>query len=370
MGIGAGMIWSTGIPLLTSLAPTYAGRITSLVESGAGFGIAIGPAIGSAVYSLGGYEFPFLTSGGIEMLMAIVVMILLPEPVVESRNRIDDRDEIHRKGQEWSCYGHDDEYADVPILRPTKYSSELIASSNTHPSSEQLESSIQNDQMKATTSEASIQFLSIPGIWAVSLIFPLFGVPFGLLDVSLSPYLLEHFDVDGDTAGLYFLSIGAMYAIVTQFTGYITDKGGAAYIYFWYSNVFVLNSFLYFLPHLLPCLEQKWYIAVVVAITGFALSGTYVPMYLLLQELALTSGYSRGLENLKLVIGIWINFLMAAGRICGSVGFGGVVYPIFGFYHTFLIVFCCFAVAALFSNTYIVSSGNYRRMYYDNQIQS
>ena len=49
MGIGAGMIWSTGIPLLTSLAPAYAGRITSLVESGAGFGIAIGPPIGSAV---------------------------------------------------------------------------------------------------------------------------------------------------------------------------------------------------------------------------------------------------------------------------------------------------------------------------------
>ena len=49
MGIGAGMIWSTGIPLLMSLAPAYSGRITSLIESGAGIGITIGPAIGSAV---------------------------------------------------------------------------------------------------------------------------------------------------------------------------------------------------------------------------------------------------------------------------------------------------------------------------------
>ena len=91
--------------------------------------------------------------------------------------------------------------------------------------STQIEITTQEQQASATTFQAFIEFLSFPGIWAVSLIFPLFGVPFGLLDVSLSPYLLDHFGVDGDTAGLYFLSLGAMYAICTQFTGYITDKG-------------------------------------------------------------------------------------------------------------------------------------------------
>ncbi|XP_075263645.1 MFS-type transporter SLC18B1-like, partial [Convolutriloba macropyga] len=316
MGIGAGMIWSTGIPLLMSLAPAYSGRITSLIESGAGIGITIGPAIGSAAYSLGGYKFPFVTAGGIEMLMAIVVMFFTSRTTLLKISEKFWR--LSRPGncfeilgnsyvtlQDWSFYDDNDEYASVPILRTTKDSSELSRTSA------QLESSIQDDQMQVTTSEASIQFLSIPGIWAVSLIFPLFGVPFGLLDVSLSPFLLEHFGVDGDTVGFYFLSLGAMYAIVTQFTGYITDKGGAAYLYFWSSNVFVMNSCLYFLPYFLPGLEQKWFIVVVVAITGFGLSGTFVPMYLLLQELALTSGYSRGLENLKLLVGIWINFLSA-----------------------------------------------------------
>ncbi|XP_075242511.1 MFS-type transporter SLC18B1-like isoform X2 [Convolutriloba macropyga] len=305
MGIGAGMIWSTGIPLLTSLAPAYAGRITSLVESGAGFGIAIGPPIGSAVYSLGGYEYPFLTSGGIEMVLVIFVIFLLPEPVVETRNRMDDEDDFHDNRLIYDSADESKDSADVPMLGVTNDTSGPADTST------QIEITTQEQQASATTFQAFIEFLSFPGIWAVSLIFPLFGVPFGLLDVSLSPYLLDHFGVDGDTAGLYFLSLGAMYAICTQFTGYITDKGGAAYIFFWYSNLLVGNSFLYFLPSLVSALEQKWYIAMVLAINGFAMSGTYVPIYLVLQELALSSGYSKGLENLKLVIGIWINFLMA-----------------------------------------------------------
>ena len=76
-----------------------------------------------------------------------------------------------------------------------------------------------------STIRACLEFLSVPGIWAFSVILPLFGIPFGLLDVSLSPYLLHKFDITGDTAGLYFLSAGATYAICTQFIGIATDKG-------------------------------------------------------------------------------------------------------------------------------------------------
>ena len=78
MGIGAGMLWSTGVPLLTTLAPSYAGRITSLIESGVGVGIAIGPPIGSGVYSLGGYMYPFLVSGAIELVFVLVAMATVP----------------------------------------------------------------------------------------------------------------------------------------------------------------------------------------------------------------------------------------------------------------------------------------------------
>ena len=76
-----------------------------------------------------------------------------------------------------------------------------------------------------STVQAVVFFMSQPGIWAFSFVMPLFGVPFGLLDVSMSPFLKDHFEVDGNTAGLYFLSLGALYAVAAQFVGYATDKG-------------------------------------------------------------------------------------------------------------------------------------------------
>ena len=87
MGIGAGMLWSVGVPLLTSMAPSYAGRITSLIESGVGVGIAIGPPIGSGVYSLGGYMYPFLVAGVIEMLFVLVAMVTIPSANSVSNSR-------------------------------------------------------------------------------------------------------------------------------------------------------------------------------------------------------------------------------------------------------------------------------------------
>ena len=58
------------------------------------------------------------------------------------------------------------------------------------------------------------------------------SAPFGLFDVALSPYLLKTFNVDGDTAGLYYLSMGGLYAICTQFVGYAVDKGNTITAYF------------------------------------------------------------------------------------------------------------------------------------------
>ena len=86
MGLGGALVWGTGIPLLTSIAPEYAGRVTSLAESAIGFGLAIGPPLGSAMYSLGGYELPFLTSGAIELVLALLVFYALPNGPADEDN--------------------------------------------------------------------------------------------------------------------------------------------------------------------------------------------------------------------------------------------------------------------------------------------
>ena len=74
--------------------------------------------------------------------------------------------------------------------------------------------------------------LSYPGIWCVSSYLLVGSVPFGLFNVAMGPYLLRHYDIEGDCSGYYFLVIGATYAVIAQFVGVIVDKG--FYNYFTY----------------------------------------------------------------------------------------------------------------------------------------
>ena len=47
------------------------------------------------------------------------------------------------------------------------------------------------------------------------------------------------------------------------------------------------------------------------ALNGIALSGTFVPVYLILENIAQDRGYKYSEDSLKLVVGIWVNFAMA-----------------------------------------------------------
>ncbi|XP_063713908.1 MFS-type transporter SLC18B1-like [Symsagittifera roscoffensis] len=337
MGLGGALVWGTGIPLLTSIAPEYAGRVTSLAESAIGFGLAIGPPLGSAMYSLGGYELPFLTSGAIELVLALLVFYALPNGPADEDN--EKKSLLDKKTD------GDGEEAE-PMLKKT-------------------DESFQNESPEIpSTFRAALDFLAIRGIWVYSVFLILLGVPLALLDVALSPYLLEQFDIEGDFSGWYFLAAGAFYAVCSQFVGWATDKGFAAHSFFWLSNMLIIVTGMYSLPLLMPFLENKYYVVFVLALNGIAMSGTFVPIYLILQEIAQKGGYSHDLENLQLVVGFWVTFTLSAGRILGSVVFGGLIYPAIEFEMTFLSVCGCLIVGSVCSNGYLLFSGNYRKMYY------
>ena len=72
------MLWSTGVPLLTSVAPQHSGKITSLIGSGVGLGLAIGPPIGSLIYTIGGYICPFVFGGLMELCLLLIGVFTLP----------------------------------------------------------------------------------------------------------------------------------------------------------------------------------------------------------------------------------------------------------------------------------------------------
>ena len=94
------------------------------------------------------------------------------------------------------------------------------------PMLKKTDESFQNESPEIpSTFRAALDFLAIRGIWVYSVFLILLGVPLALLDVALSPYLLEQFDIEGDFSGWYFLAAGAFYAVCSQFVGWATDKG-------------------------------------------------------------------------------------------------------------------------------------------------
>ena len=92
------------------------------------------------------------------------------------------------------------------------------------------------------------------------------------------------------------------------------------YIFFWSTIATVINSFLFSAPYAFPFLESKYFVATILAVDGVALSGTFVPVYLILEHIVMSSGFRYSEDSLKLVIGIWINFTMAGKniKICAS----------------------------------------------------
>ena len=58
-GIGAGINTTCGIAIITNLFPEDREFNIGIFEAGAGFGLLLGPLIGTALYTAGGYIAPF-----------------------------------------------------------------------------------------------------------------------------------------------------------------------------------------------------------------------------------------------------------------------------------------------------------------------
>ena len=76
MGDAAG--YGAIISIMMKLYPDKGATIMSWTEMAFGLGYSIGPAIGGALYDLGGFKLHFITVGSIALVIAIALIFLIP----------------------------------------------------------------------------------------------------------------------------------------------------------------------------------------------------------------------------------------------------------------------------------------------------
>eukprot|EP00128_Syssomonas_multiformis_P016218 Colp12_sorted_trinity150504_noHs@12698 len=73
-GVGACLANATSTAILTIQFPDNTGLVMGLVETAGGLGFMVGPPVGGALYSAGGFTLPFLVMG----LLCVLPLVLIP----------------------------------------------------------------------------------------------------------------------------------------------------------------------------------------------------------------------------------------------------------------------------------------------------
>ena len=298
MGIGASMVWSTGVLIMVSLVPDYSERITSWTESCIGLGIAFGPPIGSFLYTFGGFLTPFLSLGIFQTLLTIVCIIYIPNPI-----KIENQEN-------------------------------LILSVN---------------KKKISEKDPGLSFffyITRPYVLCASI--PLFiqSMSFGFFDVAVGPYLEDYFDIGGSRSGYYFLPFAIIYALAILTLAPLIERGHAGYIYLTSIFISALSFSMLWLPDIFPMVEHKYWLTFWLAAQGLAISGSFVPASIIFEMLAFDIGFKDN-QNVKLVATSWVNACFAIGRKFGPLVTGGFFLDLYGFYNS------CFLQAGIVVVTFI-----------------
>ena len=161
------------------------------------------------------------------------------------------------------------------------------------------------------------------------------------LDVAVGPYLQQHFDIGGDTAGYYFLSFSLAFILGSFLTGLVVNRGHGCRVFVVVSFVAGASFWALALPGLLPQIESPLWLIAGMSVFGLLCSGCNFTSQLTYEAIA----YKLGYEDLS-VIRIHTGALTCAafyfGRITGSTLAGGYFLQQLGYY------WGCFLQGSLF----------------------
>lgn len=263
----------------------------------------LGPVVGGALYTLGGFKMPFLVMGTIQMAMTVV------------------------------AFGYLADYKDAGNKTVGKKSEIQI-----------------------------IRLFAIPGIWVSFLTFIFSTMSNGFLSVTLEPLVLRKFDLGPLYVGLLFGLKDGANSIASPIWGWLCDRYRHVKIFILLASCLAFTSFVLLGP--LPWLPIESTLGIVIlalTLNGFGIGGQQVAGVVDAMREAVSAGLPDEAGTHGCVAGLWAS-LSGAGRFTSRAGTGILVDHI-GFRNSSVVVVFLHGCVIMITLVYLLfcKENKYRR---------
>lgn len=278
--LGAAAFCTASCTILIDQFPDDIGTVFGFTETCIGVGMSIGPAIGGALYAVGGFGLPFFTLGG-------CVILIVP------------------------CCWY--------ILR-----------------------NVEDPKVVLSTSVSYKKLLSMPHVVVVCVILAVASQAQGFIDPTLEPHMRQY-NLDTSIIGLLFLLLSGAYAISSPIVGWVSGRVENKYPIMIVGLILVTFSLLLLGPSdFLPFEGSVWLSVVALTLMGFSFAAAYVPTFESMFIAAMNGGLEDDINTYSVVSGLW-NSLYSLGEVTGP-SLGGILSDFFTFPEaSSLMAFCTLA---------------------------
>ena len=303
-GIGSALVHNSALPLAAGFFPQKAAFVTAFIHSCNGLGVLMGPLFGSVVFSIGGYQWPFIVTGIFGAIILITSMCLMPNATSASR-------------------------------KPTKLKS--------------------GEFFRLLVKPRVFLFL-LPSVILVS--------TSGFKNSSFSRYYSTNLNISDQLSGYMFLPFACGFFVAAPVYGVLVEKGFGARIEIVAQISASLIMFCFFLPSFISKLENVYYILVILFIYGTTQSSLFNPHYLIMEKISLAEGYTN-IQEIKTLSASCYGLMAATSRAIGATLFGGYINDWIGYYNTCLSYACLLLITGTWQILFLASQGLIKkRVYY------
>ncbi|KAK9879739.1 hypothetical protein WA026_006799 [Henosepilachna vigintioctopunctata] len=249
--------------------PNSIGSVLGILETFVGLGMSTGPAIGGALYSLGGFILPFL-------VLAIAMVVTVPLNL---------------------------------FLLPNV-----------------------EDCSMSNKSTSFFKLIKIKEVLVVGLVIVFTSSTWAFLDPTLEPHLRQ-FSLTPEKVGLIFLLFSALYALASPFWGWLADKIDNHWsmmvigLFLSTTGLLLLGPCPY-IPGL-NSIKSLNLIIVALCLLGVSVALTLLPTFRGILTSATNAGHKESLGTYSIVAGVW-SCLYSLGEVIGP-SLGGFLLQYYGF---------------------------------------